>query len=127
MGLIYNRQEQKDFRKKLRNNTTVAEKLLWYKIRNKQLGYKFRRQFGFGKYVADFYCHELKVVIEIDGDTHETDKELEADFRKDEFLSKIGIKVKRYKNADIKENISGVLTDLLEYIKMIKTPSNSPL
>jgi very-short-patch-repair endonuclease len=57
--------------KALRKDETQAEKILWAKLRNNQLkGYKFRRQHPIGLYIVDFYCHQLKLVIEIDGDYH---------------------------------------------------------
>lgn len=76
MGNIYNRLADTEKRKTLRNNMTKAEAILWRELKKrKMLGFKFRRQFGIGAYVADFYCTELKLVIEIDGVTHCTDEE----------------------------------------------------
>jgi cyclase len=67
------------YAKKLRNNPTKAESLLWDKLKQKQLGFKFRRQHPVYKYIADFYCHKLKLIIEIDGDYHNETYQKEYD------------------------------------------------
>ena len=72
MRKILNRKEQKTLRQSLRNTATTSEKLLWSKLRARKLGgFKFRRQCGIAKYVVDFYCPELNLAIEVDGDVHE--------------------------------------------------------
>lgn len=114
----YNDKRQKKIRQNLRNNSTFSEKLLWKEIRNNQLGVKFRRQFGINKYIVDFYCPKLKLVIEIDGATHETKEELENDNIRQKFLEELGIKVKRYTNTDILNNLEGVLVDLMDEINV---------
>ena len=63
---IHNIKSQKQRRKNLRNNMTKAEIILWSKLKGKQLGYKFRRQHGIGKFIVDFYCPVLKMIIEVD-------------------------------------------------------------
>ena len=76
MTLLFNLKTQKQIRKNLRKQEVESEKILWWKLRNRQLGdYKFRRQFGINKYIVDFYCPKLKLAIEIDGATHSTKKE----------------------------------------------------
>ena len=69
MQQIYNLKNQKSIRRILRQQPIRAEKILWQKIRMKQLGYRFRRQFGIGKFIVDFYCPKLKFAIELDGGT----------------------------------------------------------
>jgi len=64
--------------KSLRSNMTFAEKLLWSRIRNNQLGYHFRRQHPASNYIVDFYCHKLQLVIELDGSIH-ADKAIQID------------------------------------------------
>jgi very-short-patch-repair endonuclease len=129
MSLIYNLQQQKEFRKKLRRESSISEKIFWRAVRGKKLNCKFRRQFGIGKYIADFYCHELKLAVEIDGATHETAEELKNDSEKEKYLDGLGIKTKRYKNVDVKNNLDGVIEDLIDVIKSLRntTPSGSPL
>jgi very-short-patch-repair endonuclease len=79
MTEIFNLSRLKKTRRALRSQPILCEKLLWWKIRNENLGYRFRRQFSIGNYIVDFYCPKLKLVIEIDGATRATDKELKHD------------------------------------------------
>jgi very-short-patch-repair endonuclease len=120
MTIFYNKKDQKDFRINLRNNSTVSEKLLWYGIRNKKLGVKFRRQYGIDKYILDFYSPEIRLAIEIDGATHETSEEIIRDNNKEELLKKAKIMLIRYTNVQIKESLDEVIVDLVEKISIIK-------
>ena len=71
MTLLFNKSSEKNKRKRLRNNATIAEKILWEELKgSKLLGYKFRRQYGVGPFVVDFYCPRLKLAIEVDGSYH---------------------------------------------------------
>ena len=75
MNKFFNKRKYKDARKKLRNNMPTAEIILWNIIRNKQIkNYKFRRQHGIGPYIVDFYCPNARIVIEIDGESHYTNR-----------------------------------------------------
>src|SRR3989344_7512072 len=85
----------KDVRRFLRSEGTSAEKILWKYIRGNQLSYKFRRQFSIGNFVADFYCHELKLIIELDGWTHDSLQTKNKDKRKQDFLEAQGYYVVR--------------------------------
>jgi len=109
---IFNLKAQETIRKKLRHESTKAELLIWRKIRNKQLGYKFRRQHSIEKYVVDFICVELKLIIEIDGDVHFYDENIVKDKIRENYLKNLEFKIKRYKNTDILYNIDSVLSDL---------------
>jgi very-short-patch-repair endonuclease len=95
-----------------RKNPSQAENLLWQKIlRNRQFnGHKFLRQKPIGPYIADFYCAELKLVIEIDGDSHAVHADYDA--RRTAFLENRGLRVLRYANSDILNNLSGVYEHL---------------
>ena len=101
---------QKNLRKNLRQQGVLAEIILWSKLKNKNLGYKFRRQFGIGKYIIDFYCPRKRIAIEIDGATHSTNKEIAHDSVRQKYLENLGLKVIRFTNNDIKENMEGVLS-----------------
>lgn len=71
MNRTYNDQTQKEVRQQLRQHATQPEQLLWRHLRGSQVnGLKFRRQYGVGVYVLDFYCPELRLAIELDGDSH---------------------------------------------------------
>ncbi|MBL8644032.1 MAG: DUF559 domain-containing protein [Rhodospirillaceae bacterium] len=91
----------------LRRNATDAEKALWMRLRNRQLGAKFHRQFAIGRYVVDFVAFEHKLVIEIDGGQH--DLQRETDLVRTAFLNDGGLRVLRFWNNDVLGNIEGVL------------------
>jgi len=94
----------------LRNNMTDAEKMLWLKLRGKQLkGYPFYRQKIIGKYIVDFYCSKANLVIELDGGQHYSKTGREEDKTRDNFLGEMGIKVLRFSDRDVFENIGGVM------------------
>jgi len=86
--------------KQLRQNMTEAEKLLWFHIRNRQLGVKFRRQTPIGRYIADFYCHEHKLIIELDGSQHLLEQ-AEYDQIRTDFFAAQGISVLRFWNNEV--------------------------
>jgi len=110
MERIFNKKYNLGKRRKLRKNSTEAERLLWSKLRNKQLlGLKFYRQYGVGNYITDFYCHTLKLVIELDGGQHYTDSGTMSDKVREDFMSSHGIRTLRFSNNDILTNIDGVL------------------
>lgn len=114
-----NAPKYKAIKKYLRNNSTFPEILLWQKLRMKQmLGYKFRRQFQIEKYIVDFYCHELKLIVEIDGSVHfEKSKE---DKERQKYLEKKGYCVIRYINEQVLQNIYFVLDNIAEACKLRK-------
>ena len=104
-----------------RKNPTAAEKKLWYEIlESKRLdNLKFTRQKPLDEYIVDFYCAELMLAIEIDGDTHIDQKQY--DKRRTENLNKYGVEVVRYTNAEVLNNLEGVYQNLRERISAIKS------
>ena len=103
----------KELSRKLRFEQTTAEKTLWEIIRNRKFyNLKFRRQHAIGRYIADFYCDEKKVVIELDGEIHNNSKEYDA--IRDEIISSHGIHIIRLENHQVLQDISEVYS-LLEY------------
>ncbi len=101
----------------LRNNMTDAEKLLWSRLRNKQiLGLQFYRQKPLLNFIVDFYCPAANVVIECDGGQHFTDEGLEADRVRDEALAQFGLKVLRFDNGQVIGQIDGVVEVVFEFI-----------
>ena len=93
--------------RKNRNNPTEPEKKIWYEILSrKQTGYKFLRQHPIGDYIPDFYCRELKLIIEIDGDSHCSQEYYDS--QRTSYFEVRGIKVLRFTNRDILSNIGGV-------------------
>nr|WP_246218814.1 endonuclease domain-containing protein [Parasphingorhabdus halotolerans] len=95
----------------MRKNPTEPEKRFWRHLSNSQLeGHKFRRQAVIQYYIADFVCPHKRLIIEVDGDTHDSD----ADFKRDERLKEQGYRTVRFSNIDVMDNIDGVLTALLK-------------
>ena len=115
---LSNEPYNKDFRCQLRHDMTDAERLLWKRLCKKQLdGWKFRRQHGLGDFVMDFYCPIIKLCIEVDGGIHDEPDVHQKDVRRTEFLEKQGIRVLRFKNEEIENNIDDVVNRIKEYIK----------
>ncbi len=128
MSKIFNRYSQKELRNGLRHKMTPHEIILWSKLKNSQLhNCKFRRQHGIGRFIVDFYCPELKLVIEVDGANHFFDEESEKyDNKRQKFIESQGIKVIRVGNTDIKDNMSGVLDLISQEIFNRKSTANHP-
>ena len=102
----------------LRRRMTNAEKMLWSLLRDTELGVKFRRQFPFGKHVLDFYCHEAKLNVELDGSQHYTDEGIDRDDERDADLERRGIKVLRYSNPEIMEEADAVIEEIFEEVQV---------
>ncbi|MFL6803362.1 MAG: endonuclease domain-containing protein, partial [Xanthobacteraceae bacterium] len=96
--------------RRLRHDSTVVERRLWYRLRSGQIdGHRFRRQHPAGPYVLDFYCPELRLAIELDGGQHSFAAALGRDQRRDAWLAARGVVVLRFWNSDVIENMTGVL------------------
>ncbi len=108
----------------LRNRMTAAEEILWKHIRINQWKLKFRRQHPIWNYVADFYCHGIKLVIELDGSIHEADDVKKNDEAREKHLKELGLTVLRFKNEEIFKNMPLVLKTIS---KTIETLQNTPL
>jgi very-short-patch-repair endonuclease len=97
--------------KELRKSMTLAEKILWEKLRNSKLnGLKFRRQHPLDIFIADFYCHQKRLIIELDGGIHDTSEQKEYDDGRAFELEEKGFKILRFKNEEVLNNIEGVLS-----------------
>ena len=100
--------------RELRASMTPAEVVLWQRLRGKQLGgFKFRRQEPLGNFIADFFCVEAHLIIELDGSSHEG--RAEADARRDEVLRAEGYFVLRFSNDEITQNLLGVLETIVAH------------
>jgi len=103
----------KTFRKDLRNNLTPAEAKLWTMLKGKQMeGRKFRRQHSVANYILDFYCPEERIAIELDGQGHFEATQAEYDSERDLFLESFGIKVLRFENKWVWDNLDGLLDEV---------------
>jgi very-short-patch-repair endonuclease len=114
---IYNRRKQCETRKELRGNMTKAELILWSKLRRRQLnGFKFRRQYSINRYIVDFYCTELRLVIEVDGESHLGKENQEYDKVRQDEIESLGISFLRFTNQDVYRNLNKVISVILNYI-----------
>ncbi|MCC5652134.1 endonuclease domain-containing protein [Nostoc sp. XA013] len=101
----------KPLARQMRCEPTPTEKLLWQKLRDKQLlGFKFRRQQTIDRFIVDFYCNEARLVVEVDGEIHNYTQQEDA--IRQEFLESLGLKVVRFRNEDILERMERVLQDI---------------
>ena len=100
----------KDYARQLRNNSTLSEVLLWKNIKEKAYGIQFHRQVPILHYIVDFYCHEKKLAIEIDGDSHLY--KYEYDTRRQGELENLGIRFVRFTDAEVKNEMFSVLLAL---------------
>src|SRR6476660_4938789 len=106
----------------LRNNPTEAENLLWNYLRQNNLGVKFRRQHPAHIYVLDFYAHQIKLAIEIDGTIHDLEDVKKNNFERQTYLKSLGITVLRFSNVDVFENIELIVQRIQETIKILREP-----
>src|ERR1700683_396750 len=97
--------------KRLRRNQTNAERILWFRLRDRRLGgWKFRRQFLIDRFVVDFFCADAHLIVELDGGQHAIRSE--ADVERTKILEAMGYLVLRYWNNDVMQNIDGVVEDI---------------
>jgi very-short-patch-repair endonuclease len=107
-----------EFSKALRQKQTEAEDILWQCLRNRKiLGFKFRRQHPLDKYIADFYCYEAKLVVEVDGEIHNRLENREYDKGRSDELRELGITVIRFTNEEVSDHIEMVLNVIRRYLQ----------
>ena len=105
------------FRRLLRQQSTTAEKVLWHQLRDRRFHQlKFRRQHTIGKYIVDFYCEKLKLIIEVDGKVHENLGQANYDHERDQFLKSLGHIIYRVDNDSVTNYQEVVLEDLARFI-----------
>ena len=121
MTQLYNKNSEKEKRRKLRQDIVKAEKIIWDKIRNRQIeDCKFRRQYSVDKYVIDFYSPILKLAIEIDGESHFQDGVAEYDRKRQSYIEYLGITFLRFTNNDVYDNLDAVLESIAMKVKELK-------
>lgn len=102
----------------LRKNMTKAETILWNYLRKRRLnGYRFRRQHPIYILIVDFFCYEALLVIEVDGEVHDTDYQKERDIERTKILNDLGLKEIRFKNTEVYNNIELVLDTIRTELK----------
>ena len=110
---IHNRKHLESFRKDLRNNSTAAEAFLWKYLSKSQLeGRKFRRQQSIGNYIVDFYCPKERLIVELDGEYHNSSKTQEYDEEWTKYLNDLGFLVIRFENKMVFDQLPSVLKEI---------------
>jgi very-short-patch-repair endonuclease len=103
----------KELARKLRNNMTFGEVLLWQQLKRKQMrGFDFDRQRPIDRYIVDFYCKDLKLAIEIDGSSHDSEEARERDEIRQKRLESLGVKFLRFSDDDVRHNMPTVLATI---------------
>lgn len=107
----------KELAKKLRNDSTLGEVLLWNELKNKQMyGYDFHRQKPLLKYIADFYCHDLDLIIEIDGQYHNHEEVYELDLQREKELAAYDLTIIRFTEQEVRKDMVNVLRTIEGFI-----------
>ncbi len=121
--LFYNTRLKK-YSQELRKNMTDAERLLWSRLRRKQLNnFQFYRQRIMGDYIVDFYCPRSKLIIEVDGGQHYQDEGDRRDKVRDDYMKNLGMRILRVSDREVLQNLNGVVERICE----ILIPLNPPL
>jgi len=114
--------------KVMRENMTQAEKVVWELLKEKKMvGLRFKAQHPIDIFIADFYCHALKLVIEIDGEIHKSKDQKEYDIGREAELEHWGIKVIRFTNEEVKKNIEHVKKEIEHECEVRRSELQSPL
>jgi very-short-patch-repair endonuclease len=107
----------KPIAKKLRKDMTLGEVLLWQELKRRQmLGYDFDRQRPIGRYIVDFYCKDLMLAIEVDGDSHYHDDAPEKDAVRQAALEELGVRFLRFDDTDVKQHMDTVIATIHQWI-----------
>jgi very-short-patch-repair endonuclease len=125
--LPYNK-DLKQFSRDLRNHSTYGEVLLWMELRAGQLkGYKFNRQKPLDRYIVDFYCKKLNLIIEVDGESHNSDEARLKDNLRQQVLEKLGLSFLRFDDLDVKNKMERVLQKIVEFTEEFEKINPSAL
>jgi very-short-patch-repair endonuclease len=112
--------KQFEFARTMRHIPTEAERLLWERLRKRQVdNYYFRRQHPLSNYIADFYCHSQKLIIEVDGNIHNSPEAIEYDKSREYVLKEFGYTIIRINNSEIFEDIDSVIKKIAEVLKSL--------
>ena len=110
MALVHNVAPLKPRRRELRRQLTIAEARLWNHLKERSLwGRKFRRQHSVGPYILDFYCPRERLAVELDGAAHDHEAAQDHDATRTRFLKRTGIRLVRFENREVIENLEAVL------------------
>jgi very-short-patch-repair endonuclease len=124
MTIHYNKESEKTNRRKLRINSTQSEEILWEYLRNRKLlRLKFKRQYSIDHFVVDFFCSEIKLAIELDGEIHLSKDVKNHDENRDSYLRSFGIRILRIKNEKVLNDIKGTLELIKNNIATLRQAS----
>jgi len=112
----------KELARELRKNMTLGEVLLWQEIRNRKLGFQFHRQVPILNYIVDFYCHELLLAIEVDGQSHDNPDVAVNDLKRQNEIEDEGVQFLRFDEKEIRKNIDGVVQVIEDWIELNQSP-----
>ncbi len=107
--------EKQERARELRREMTPAEKILWKELRANKLGVHFRRQQVIQGFIVDFYCHRAGLVVEVDGDVHDLQKE--EDERREKVLSALGLMIVRFRNDEVMKDVSAMVGKIRCHLK----------
>ncbi|MBS0245707.1 MAG: endonuclease domain-containing protein [Proteobacteria bacterium] len=102
--------------KSLRRGMTRAETLLWRCLKSHYIGMQFRRQTPIGPYIADFCCHRARLIVELDGESHDFAEQQQSDAQRDRWFATQGYRVLRFTNDDVLKNLEGVVAAIVSAI-----------
>jgi|ERR1035437_169934 very-short-patch-repair endonuclease len=122
--IIFYNPDLKEKARRLRINCTPSETLLWSKIRRKSFGYEFHRQVPIDEYIVDFFCHELRLAIEVDGSSHIN--KYKYDLRRQKKLESFGVRFVRFEDDDVKRNVNDVIRALGIVISGLEKSNDAP-
>ena len=123
---MYRDEEQRDFARQLRNESTEAEKSLWHFLRSNKLGVKFRRQVAIGPYIVDFICLSHQLIVELDGPQHVTEEGKQRDERRTAWIESRGYRVIRFRNQKLDDEILQVVEDIKRVLKEQELRTDKP-
>lgn len=107
----------KQLARKLRKESTLSEVLLWRQIKNRSLGIEFHRQVPIDNYIVDFYCHELMLAIEIDGNSHIDEHK---DTKRQNKLEQLGVRFIRFTDRTVKQDMNNVILGIMGFVEQLR-------
>ena len=117
MSQVFNDPQLKDLRRQLRHDRSPAEHILWRYLKGRQLlGLKFRRQHSIGRYIVDFSCPSIRLVVEVDGDSHFEEAQQQRDAIREELMKQFGIRTIRFRNDEVLHDTLTVVERLRVFI-----------
>ena len=121
--LYYGNRELVKKARVLRSHMTLAEIILWSRLRSKKIaGHKFRRQQPIFNYIVDFYCDELKLIIEVDGEIHSLNEKPKSDLKRDNILKINGYHIIRLSNFEVETELNHAINKIISYISENLSP-----